>query len=609
MRKIFFALFILAIGCAPGRGEIVTDAVDFVSTSTISRDGNVYITRSGADLILYDAGASTTTLSSIGAGVTDHGALSGLSDDDHSIYLNTTRHSSTHDATFNNALAITGDVGGQVTLGAHVADTNVHYIRNANLYEVYQDGTGPYPTIQDAITSAIADAPSKAVIFIGEGQYNETITMPGPGEPATYLVGYGREATRIYSSQSGGAVVSCSSGNSTFINLTIENTATGDAASKAINCPSASGIIVIENCLIKNASAAYHAIAGGTLGYDLTIRNSEIRGGYRLISGDYDLYAYNTTFNRVANRSEETFTISSTSRWQFYNCSHIGAFNKGTFGTSSIDGGFTFGAAGGSLWLLGLEQTGGCELKLFQDSTSAGNIYVTATNYDDIGGASNITVNNYKLGQTDFSERVKIYQSDSTVPLQIERETAQTGNYINITDEDDDLLAALGDDGYWTPNQPVWSTVDDSTTATYWLSPWAIWAWESGSQGITPSDWATETSPSVDLEVANIDSNRVGFDLSGARWDKITELRMQYRYGDSDPLRVRMGIGEYTGVATTQYSAYGTTTTTSAIQDQRFDITDISRDAGAAYWGWLQVDCAVDDTLNVYRIGVVYSAE
>ncbi len=93
------------------------------------------------------------------AGVTDHGALTGLADDDHgaggNAYHTAARHSTSHDtAALNNAGAISGDTNGSVTAGAHWADDEVHYVRPVQTLTVAKDGSGQYATIAAALAVA-----------------------------------------------------------------------------------------------------------------------------------------------------------------------------------------------------------------------------------------------------------------------------------------------------------------------------------------------------------------------------------------------------------------------------------------------------------------------
>lgn len=90
-------------------------------------DGLVTITRSDAGgLVFTDLQTSPTTLLQLTQLHTAHGELTGLSEDDHPQYLNEDRHEAVHTASVNGALPITADVGGNTTLGAHVADATIH---------------------------------------------------------------------------------------------------------------------------------------------------------------------------------------------------------------------------------------------------------------------------------------------------------------------------------------------------------------------------------------------------------------------------------------------------------------------------------------------------
>ncbi|GEM_PF-4202113 len=59
-----------------------------------------------------------------------HGDLTGLTGDDHPQYLNGARHGAAHEAAFNSALAIDPDLRGNATVGAHVADGQLHLQRS-----------------------------------------------------------------------------------------------------------------------------------------------------------------------------------------------------------------------------------------------------------------------------------------------------------------------------------------------------------------------------------------------------------------------------------------------------------------------------------------------
>jgi len=96
----------------------------------LGTDGVVTLTRDGDDLVFDDGAIGPITLEDLAAPASDHGALTGLLDDDHPQYLDDTRHVATHDAAFNDALPISADVGGNETLGDHAADAQIHLRRD-----------------------------------------------------------------------------------------------------------------------------------------------------------------------------------------------------------------------------------------------------------------------------------------------------------------------------------------------------------------------------------------------------------------------------------------------------------------------------------------------
>lgn len=91
-------------------------------------DGTVLIDRDASGRMTFADSENTTPriLSDLISGVTTHSGLGGLAADDHPQYLNTSRHSSGHDATFNGALSIPADVNSNATLGAHTTDADIH---------------------------------------------------------------------------------------------------------------------------------------------------------------------------------------------------------------------------------------------------------------------------------------------------------------------------------------------------------------------------------------------------------------------------------------------------------------------------------------------------
>ncbi|HUT25602.1 MAG TPA: LamG domain-containing protein, partial [Sumerlaeia bacterium] len=94
-------------------------------------DGQVRIQRSAEGQMTFrDAEiTSPVLLSTLAEGVSVHGALTGLSADDHPQYLNDSRHSTAHDSDFNSSLTIPSDVAGNTNLGDHVTDSDIHLPR------------------------------------------------------------------------------------------------------------------------------------------------------------------------------------------------------------------------------------------------------------------------------------------------------------------------------------------------------------------------------------------------------------------------------------------------------------------------------------------------
>lgn len=97
-------------------------------------DGQVQITRDASGQMQLRDATAAASLQQLLSGVTDHGALTGLGDDDHPHYLNGGRHVSAHNAqhtaAFNEGLAISADVNGNEMLGDHLADPMIHLNRN-----------------------------------------------------------------------------------------------------------------------------------------------------------------------------------------------------------------------------------------------------------------------------------------------------------------------------------------------------------------------------------------------------------------------------------------------------------------------------------------------
>lgn len=126
-KGLLFILFLLvsiqlAFGLKTGEVEIGVGG---------SYDGKVRVWRDwNARMVFKDDSLTTgVVLGDLVGGMADHGTLSGLGDDDHTQYLNSGRHTSVHNATYNDVLAISPDVNGNDSIGEHVEDTDIHLDR------------------------------------------------------------------------------------------------------------------------------------------------------------------------------------------------------------------------------------------------------------------------------------------------------------------------------------------------------------------------------------------------------------------------------------------------------------------------------------------------
>jgi len=172
---------------------IETRIVDLASSGSYA-DGTVTITRDeSGNMVFRDAVyGSTTTLSDlVGGGVTDHGALMGLGDDDHPQYYNAERlntkfgasasTTTTGDA-WTSTIAVPADPAGNTELGAHVQDTTIHWPRPPRVVTVgptVGSKRGEYTSIRAAYdaVAGLATASAPYVILIYPGSYYETVTV------------------------------------------------------------------------------------------------------------------------------------------------------------------------------------------------------------------------------------------------------------------------------------------------------------------------------------------------------------------------------------------------------------------------------------------------
>ncbi|MBX3730138.1 MAG: hypothetical protein KF858_13220 [Candidatus Sumerlaeia bacterium] len=127
-RRITFLAGVLAMATGTARA-LETERIELREGT--ENDGAVVLTREEGALILRDTTHGPVSLGDLLALTQEHGALDGLEADDHPQYLNEARHEAAHDATFNAALAIPTDAGGNTTLGGHTGDADIHLRRDA----------------------------------------------------------------------------------------------------------------------------------------------------------------------------------------------------------------------------------------------------------------------------------------------------------------------------------------------------------------------------------------------------------------------------------------------------------------------------------------------
>lgn len=211
---------------------IETNIVDLAVTGG-SADQTVTITRSSTDSMILKAAelqfvdtdtGSTTPLDQL-AGVTDHGALTGLADDDHSTYPTWARFADwlginvetlsmsykTTGSTLTKLMPIEADVAGHTTLGAHTTDTLLHYYRPGQVVIVSKSDTGragEFDSIDDAVNSITDSASDKRyVILVYPGTYGETVILD---TDYISIIGVDRDSCRIDNGSLGALTLSAS---------------------------------------------------------------------------------------------------------------------------------------------------------------------------------------------------------------------------------------------------------------------------------------------------------------------------------------------------------------------------------------------------------------
>ena len=167
-KAMLLVLFLLlALRMAPA---MKTEQVEFGRDGAY--DGHVTISRdvSGNMLFKDDSLTSPISLATIAQGVRNHGELTGLGNDDHTQYLNTSRHSAVHTAAFNNSLPIGPDVMNNTTIGQHVQDSDIHLSRSLGEMIVGPWKFDVMQEFRDNIKLSQHGLPGKMYIYFEDGE-------------------------------------------------------------------------------------------------------------------------------------------------------------------------------------------------------------------------------------------------------------------------------------------------------------------------------------------------------------------------------------------------------------------------------------------------------
>ena len=184
MKKVILVVVIVVmmVGCAAW-GAVESPKVNFSDPATYSADDHVYIRRDASSKMVFkDDGISSEVLLETlvnAGGVSDHGGLTGLGDDDHTVYYNLTRlntklgtSESGSGATYVESLPISGAVGGTSTIGAFVADSSIHYARPGGTAVVAKTN-GQFSTIALAIAWLVVTyGADGGTVYIHPGDYD-----------------------------------------------------------------------------------------------------------------------------------------------------------------------------------------------------------------------------------------------------------------------------------------------------------------------------------------------------------------------------------------------------------------------------------------------------
>lgn len=203
----------------------------------------------GTDKLTFKDVTAELSLDQIST-VIDHNDTANRNTDGHNAgefaYLTAARHLSSHDGAFNNALTISGAIEGDVTVGAHVANAKIHYLRPVQTVTVAEGGTGQFATIAAALAEANgkADSSTPYEVAVYPGVYDENNLTVGHYVSIRSVVPDGA----VISSSSANFLIKCE-GSHYLSGIFFNNTGAGGVLQ--VTAP-AGGTIQIDNCALQS---------------------------------------------------------------------------------------------------------------------------------------------------------------------------------------------------------------------------------------------------------------------------------------------------------------------------------------------------------------------
>lgn len=346
-KKAIHLISLIMILSACSAFAIKANKVEIGLDSLYDNKVSIYRSDEGNMMFQDDSIATPVALiSMVERGVSAHSELTGLALDDHHQYLTTARHTSAHNAAFNDSLAISPDINGNDTLSEHLSDPDIHPDRHEpqtmfapwtfsdNVYfegAIYGDGStlnniekrkrgiisvaksgGDYSAIQSAIDSIQnPSAANQYVIIVYPGDYEERVLL---NKDYVSLIGVSREKCRIKSNPSGttptDASVYVTGAHASIQNLAIENTYSGGLnAESALTLGAAD--IHIKNCDV--ISQGRDTVWGLSSCAETVLENCRITGQYDIISTYGSLTLRDNIIERLSNTSSNSFVWAMTS--------------------------------------------------------------------------------------------------------------------------------------------------------------------------------------------------------------------------------------------------------------------------------------------------------